>query len=760
MFRRQSSVENAVETSPSFDRYVESELGWLRTLALQLIADAAAADDAVQETVVAALRRRPALDSGGRARAWLASVLRRNVSYALRGARNRADRERRSAREEAQPAADEVAARAESQRSLADAVFSLSEPYRSVVLLRFFEGLEPGEIAARRGVPAATVRSQLSRALAEMRATLDRRHGGDSRVWCAALLPLAGSGSRLSKGAGLAATPLLVAVVMKHWIALSISAALAAGLFFAVREGGAAGPRNAAAATPEALEAPVEVAAVAAEPSPTPAADRRTANSTAAEAPRTSRAPLRGRVLHEKSRRPLPHFHLELSTDGPDPEQLVTDAEGRFESALERAAGPLVVTLLDVAGGATHRLNGALLSRSGGIERAIAWNGADELELSVGASVTIELRFDRPFGLDYDDFRAELFDVDPGEQAPEAIVMQTDSVVRGDPPFARFYSTGFLDTEPGQKFLRLVSEDGLWSGGAWCAFDGAGSATPVRIALRSTSAIEVEVLLPEGEAASQLSVELVDARRGRGWRREGADLDGARPVARFLGLDPGEYRVVARAQGLEDAAVELSTTPGGEVRRVLAMQRLSNAVAIRGELRSRSGECVDLITLQLTAPGDGQERTAMIRWTMRDGRRVGAFAFEGLRPGPYELQIFALSNVNRAWSPASNRIEAPADLVVFECDDLTPVRALVFEVFDARTGEPLADVDLDARSNGRVLFASDAEGAAPNTFLITEGLPVDWRAEHDGYTSAAGDNSDAVRVGDRWIQTVRLEPAP
>jgi len=61
-----------------------------------------------------------------------------------------------------------------------------------VVALRYFEGLEPTAVARRLGVPAGTVRSQLKRALDQLRSDLERRTAGDQQLWTATLLPLAG----------------------------------------------------------------------------------------------------------------------------------------------------------------------------------------------------------------------------------------------------------------------------------------------------------------------------------------------------------------------------------------------------------------------------------------------------------------------------------------------------------------------------------------------------------------------------------------
>jgi len=92
--------------------------------------------------------------------------------------------------------------------------YELPEPYRTTLLLRYFEGLSIREIAQRVAAPQETVRTRLKRALEQMRARLDAETGGDRGAWCAALMPLAlGTGGvavKTSTKAALAAV-LLVA---------------------------------------------------------------------------------------------------------------------------------------------------------------------------------------------------------------------------------------------------------------------------------------------------------------------------------------------------------------------------------------------------------------------------------------------------------------------------------------------------------------------------------------------------------------------
>lgn len=75
---------------------------------------------------------------------------------------------------------------------LLEEIQAIRDPYRSVLYLRFYEDLEPAQIAQRTGTPPATTRSQLARGLDLLRARLDQRFDGGRTAWCAALAPLAG----------------------------------------------------------------------------------------------------------------------------------------------------------------------------------------------------------------------------------------------------------------------------------------------------------------------------------------------------------------------------------------------------------------------------------------------------------------------------------------------------------------------------------------------------------------------------------------
>ncbi len=194
-----------------------SHAAWLRRLARALLGADPAVEDAVQEAWTAAVRARP--DRERPLRPWLAHVLRNFVRKRGRDQARRVAREAGSAPMVALPGADELIARQQVQRVVAEMVLGLEEPYRSTVLLRYAEGLEPAEIAARQGIPAGTVRWRLKRGLDRIRTQLDEREGGRA-AWVAVLAPLTRA---------LPAPPLVGAAAVKMLFASAMVAAVAVG---------------------------------------------------------------------------------------------------------------------------------------------------------------------------------------------------------------------------------------------------------------------------------------------------------------------------------------------------------------------------------------------------------------------------------------------------------------------------------------------------------------------------------------------------
>ena len=165
-----------------------AEEPFVRRLVRQLVGTDA--DDVVQQTWLRALAARPSLLR--RPRQWLASIVRHLVVDRRRETQRRHRHEAELPGPESAPPSSQLLLLEERRRLLVAAVHALPESLRTVLLLRFYDGLPPRRIAARLGVSAAVVSHRLQAALQELRRTLDARHG-DRRDWLAALVPFAAS---------------------------------------------------------------------------------------------------------------------------------------------------------------------------------------------------------------------------------------------------------------------------------------------------------------------------------------------------------------------------------------------------------------------------------------------------------------------------------------------------------------------------------------------------------------------------------------
>src|SRR5260221_1091578 len=173
-----------MESNPKLDELLR-HTRWIEELAQRLVRDPAAAQDLAQSAWVIALRSN---ERPRNLRGWRRSVLRSLARERHRHEAARPAIEHAGARGERLPSADELLARAEAERQLVETVTALEEPHRTTLLLRYFEGLTPAEIAAREGVELATITHRITRAHARLRERLGEREGGAG--WLGALVPI------------------------------------------------------------------------------------------------------------------------------------------------------------------------------------------------------------------------------------------------------------------------------------------------------------------------------------------------------------------------------------------------------------------------------------------------------------------------------------------------------------------------------------------------------------------------------------------
>lgn len=169
-----------------FESLVLPHLDAAYNLARWLLRDATAAEDAVQEASLRALRYIDTL-RGDEARAWLLGIV-RNTCFTLLERRRNApeviefdDAEFDTALGAAEPDHADPAKQLEQRRlrTLIDAAIrALSPPLREVIVLREFEDLDYAQIAHIAAVPVGTVMSRLSRAREKLRSVLTQANLG------------------------------------------------------------------------------------------------------------------------------------------------------------------------------------------------------------------------------------------------------------------------------------------------------------------------------------------------------------------------------------------------------------------------------------------------------------------------------------------------------------------------------------------------------------------------------------------------------
>src|SRR5262245_25405963 len=287
-------VSLAMDMDPAAPVPIERLLehrGWVEALARTLVADANRADDLAQDAWLAALRHPPR--HGDALKAWLARLVRHRASNARRGETRRGARERAAWGPPRSGDRADAVARIEAHERVVRAVLALTEPYRTTIVLRFYDGLSGPEIAERMGVPLDTVRTRTKRALAQLRDALmdDRDSLG--------LLPLVG-GCAMKTGTktGLVAAALVLAA--------------GAGVWTWMR------------AAPGAPPAPPAEEVAAVPPAPKPAA------AAPMPSPPSATAGVFGEVWRRAPESPAAGITVRLTSPGAADVTAVTDASGRF----------------------------------------------------------------------------------------------------------------------------------------------------------------------------------------------------------------------------------------------------------------------------------------------------------------------------------------------------------------------------------------------------------------------------------------------
>jgi len=176
-----------VSRSRAFETLVLPHLDSAYNLARWLLRNEHAAEDAVQEASLRALRYVDSL-RGDDARPWLLGIVRNTCFSMLQRSRQGLQTVEFDEAEfdaammvEAEPAHADPLLQLQRKRTRVQidaAILALSPPLREVIVLRELEELEYAQIASIAGVPIGTVMSRLSRAREKLRAALTKTYSG------------------------------------------------------------------------------------------------------------------------------------------------------------------------------------------------------------------------------------------------------------------------------------------------------------------------------------------------------------------------------------------------------------------------------------------------------------------------------------------------------------------------------------------------------------------------------------------------------
>lgn len=169
---RRDQVERAMAGDhDAFSELARAAISRLYAAARLILRDDALAEDATQETLVAAWRDLSALREADRFEAWLHRLLVRACHREARRGRRRWTIE--TAVTPARPFEPDLAVDVADRDELARGFARLDPDQRAVIVLHHYLGLTLDEVAQAMAVPPGTARSRLHRATRAMRAALD-----------------------------------------------------------------------------------------------------------------------------------------------------------------------------------------------------------------------------------------------------------------------------------------------------------------------------------------------------------------------------------------------------------------------------------------------------------------------------------------------------------------------------------------------------------------------------------------------------------
>jgi RNA polymerase sigma-70 factor (ECF subfamily) len=721
----------------------------LRDLAQRLVRGADEAEDLAQDVwVELATATGPVVHL----RSFTARIARRLAARRRTSGRAREAREVRAAREERLPDPAELEEHLETQRLLFQELSALDEVHRRPLLLHFYEGLTAAEIARRSGAPETTVRSQIQRALRELRARLDRRHGGERALWVALLarLPEPDAATIALGGGSLALLGSAAAV-----------AAIAGGLYFFGQDEPepdavllASAPRDEGRAFAPIADAPSTA------PKTTPATSIESAREPAAgaERPGSANADVPLLVRDADSGDPLAEFLLELERSDGTREELTTDAEGRVTVPREWFESSFV---LHARG--DEEWTDAVVDRN--VSPGDLPPDGEPLVVTCAVGPTYTLLFDGPAPEP-----GELFaSLSRGTRIPFEFPDRASLHRDGARMWTRFAPNYSVRSPKGDEpwTLAVFAEDGLWRASGTVATLRGVQAEPVWLAAEACGVVAVRVESEGGPVVGECSVTAFRMMEGKPVERwtlyalagGGQSTVGGMPQGsstgvrsvRFEHLVPGTYRVRAGSAAHEGAQRELVVTAAAVSEVALDIRRRTDLAELRVVITSETGT-LPLPPIGVKAREIETNTWRQTRWLPESTYERRVVTLEGTKGAEVELTIDGFESLGTLeWSPGTTCSARPGTEVVFTALDAgrPPVRRASVSVVS--NGAPVRDAGVTTYfgSEASFLHETDADGRV-ELEPIQEGASFSLVVIADGYRPRVLRELELTRDGESF----------
>lgn len=349
----------------------------LKRLAQRLVHDEAEAHDVAQAALEAA---KNAPDGTRSFMGYAAGAVRFQALKTRRAAASRRRHEETRAQERTGEVErpDEIVERRDLMAFVLSEIGRLPDKQARAITLRYVEQLSDDEIAEREGISPSTVRSQVSRGIAELRTRLDARSGSRA-AWSSVLAPwtldsaeVAGAASdtaQANASATAAASTSSAALAGAFWtmtsvklaLTLSVGLAAAAGAWHVLKDGEPApfDPGSSAKVAAASRDAgPADANQGGADPNApltgaatTPGGGRQSAGVSADLATTPATFPVTGRVIDAATGQPAEGVYALVRSVKENPTasipRALTGADGVFESTGSLAACTLTLDLFD-----------------------------------------------------------------------------------------------------------------------------------------------------------------------------------------------------------------------------------------------------------------------------------------------------------------------------------------------------------------------------------------------------------------------------